>query len=175
MSDIAVQQSQIDWRISPPRRVRTGTMFTAVARLEYKACAQVLDAYNESNSIKERVCGNCEHTPRGWNGEEEPSTYVWFNVWANIPGKHKFKFRLTWWQHGHLYGALSSFDVEVRDEFEKASYYTEEQDFLALLEPRYYDPTPIELMEQNSAHRYLQLLGEEKIEEEKSIKIEPFD
>ncbi|KAI1756034.1 hypothetical protein F4782DRAFT_526589 [Xylaria castorea] len=151
MTDV-INGSQIDWTILPPTVVKQGSLFTVVARFEDRVRLQVYEAYipDQFGGISERFLGNAIHTSPGFNNDSKPATYAWFNIWTMQRGKVEFKFRLTWKRGHHMYGAVETFEIMVRNHTEPIEYRTDDQDLLALLDPDHYDPTPIEEMNERA-------------------------
>ncbi|KAI1178538.1 hypothetical protein F4777DRAFT_575780 [Nemania sp. FL0916] len=150
MGDVAVQGHPIPWQIRPPEEIETGCLFTPVIVLLGEAEPLVVEALILSS--EEQAQGRCH----GYNTYIGPGfihgvegTYVWFNFRIDIEGTFKYQFRLTWRCGRHIFGMTETVEIKVQDNFPRPFYRTNDQDLLSLLEPDFYDPTPIELMDEN--------------------------
>lgn len=124
MSDIAVRESNILWKIPPPIDVEKNETFTVVAKLDGHVEPQIAEAFlvTPQGDLTERFNGSSLHTREGFNNDETASTYVWFNIKARVRGMQKFQFRLTWWAGRHLCGGVKTFHIEVHRAFPSPFY-----------------------------------------------------
>ncbi|KAI8950693.1 hypothetical protein F4801DRAFT_579191 [Xylaria longipes] len=152
MADVAVRESPVDWVIVPPLIAKQGSLFTAVVQFDGRIDLLVYEAYipNKSGGVSERFLGEYIETGPGFNNNGRPTTYVWFNIWAQKQEGVQIKFRLTWREGRRLYGCQDTFELRVRKDVPPIIYRTDDQDLLALLDPNYYAPTPIEEMNERS-------------------------
>ncbi|KAI0101686.1 hypothetical protein GGR51DRAFT_574513 [Nemania sp. FL0031] len=153
MSDIPVRQFPIIWRIKPPEEMERRTLFTAVGQIESRVEPCVFEAFAESLSgvALEQFDGTWVHTGPAFNNDGLESTYIWFNIMTpRTRGTLRYKFRISWRFGRHMFGAQETFDVKIRKRCPPPWYCTDDQDLLASLEPNAYEPTPIELMIENS-------------------------
>ncbi|KAJ8124104.1 hypothetical protein ONZ43_g99 [Nemania bipapillata] len=152
MVDMPIQQFPVTWRVQPPSEIERGTLFTVVAQINYKVEPLVVEAFplSSSGEVLERFYGNTIHTGPGFNDDGVESTYIWFNMLARMKGTQKLQFRLSWRLGCHMYGSSDIFEIKVHKKHPPPFYCTDDQDLLALLEPEFYDPTPIELMVENA-------------------------